>query len=73
MVLPWLTGYFNYDRVNYMKLEEIIVWAIVLFGILFIVLAIIDERPYMLKRSGGDRPDPYQECIPDPVWGSCLP
>jgi len=55
-----------------MKKEEIIIWIIVLFGALFIILSMIDKTPYDLFRTNPDRPDPYDECIPDPVWGGCL-
>lgn len=56
-------------------MKEITVWIIVTIAVVFIVLATIDKSPYenLPSHRGQPTQDFYEDCIPDPVWGGCLP
>lgn len=56
-------------------MNEKIVWVIITIAIVFTVLAIVDKSPYENLPSHRGQPTQnfYEECVPDPFWGSCLP
>ena len=55
------------------KLTEIIILLIVIFGLTFLILSFTEDSAYEIPYKKQLEQNNYEECIPDPVWGSCLP